>query len=272
MVKLLLLIFLLSFNYAKDFNQAIKDIIGKNVYYSKKDFINIIFKNKEEYKIGGYINYVKLLKKLQDEKILNLPTVSSPLRVAFITYSPNIEVFFKAIKDTLFSLGFSNIYTIKATKRGSKFVWVVSLGNNYMLNPYLFSKEMSDKSVLVEDMKRYTATNWSYVLNTKNANVIPTELEYDTLVKLPKSMNAYWINVSKAKKAQIQSYIGNTWHPYIVLYNKDLKIISTILKNRKTDKININIPHDAKFLKIDDYYSIKNLKDGLGIFLQKRAD
>ncbi len=261
---------LLSYIYANTVTNAIKDVLGKSEFNSKKKFIEIIFKDKDSFKDGSYLDYPKILQKLRDEGLLKLSTVSSPLRVAFTTNSGNNQIFIKVVKDTLFSLGFSNIDTIKVVKRGKKFIWVVSLGNNYMLDPLLFSKSMKEKNIYIEGLKRYSVTNWNYVLNVKNAVIIPKKLEYNDIIKLQKSLRSYWLNIEDAKKVQIQSSLNNSWHPYVVLYNKDLKIISTVKKDKKTSKLDINVPSDAMYLKIDDLYTIKNIRDGLNILIQKR--
>ncbi len=271
MVKhFLLLIFLFVSMYAKNINNSILDIIGSKEYNLKKKFINIIFKDKDLYYSENKLDYLKVLQKLRNEGLLNISNVSSPLRVAFTTNNGNSQIFIKVVKDTLFSLGFSNINTIKATKQGKKFVWVVSLGNNYMLDPLLFVKSMNTKNVKIKSMKRYSKTNWNYVLDIKNTVLVPQKLEYDNIIKLPKSLRAYWLNIEGSKKVQIQSGVNNSWHPYVVLYNNNLKIISSIIKNKKSRKIQINIPSDAVYLKIDDYYTIKNIRDGLSILIQKK--
>ncbi len=271
MVKHFFLIFLISITlYSKSIDTAIKDIVGKKEYSAKKKLIDILFKDKDLFVSGDYLDYEKILQKLRDENLLNLKKTSSPLRVAFTTKQKNLQIFIKVIKDTLLSLGFNDIYTIKSIRRGRKFVWIVSLGNTYMLDPLLFAKSMKEKNIFIEDMKRYTDTNWNYVLNIEEAIVVPKKLEYNDMIKLQKTLSAYWINIKDSKKVQIQSSVNNSWHPYVVLYNKDLKIISSIRKNRSTGKLELNIPADAAYLKIDDFYTMKNIKDGLSIFIQKR--
>jgi hypothetical protein len=259
-----------TFLYSNGIGLVVKNIIGTQEYNSKKKFINIIFKDKDYFNNNGEYDYKKILQKLRDEGLLKLKNTSSPLKVAFTTKQKNLQVFVKIVKDTMSSLGFSNIYTIKSIKRGNTFIWVVSLGNNYMLDPVLFSKKMIEKNVFIEDMKRYSLTNWNYVLNISNAVIVPKKLEYNDIIKLNKTMSAYWINIKDSKKVQIQSSINNSWHPYVVLYNKDLKIISSIKRNKKSQKLSLNIPADAVYMKIDDFYSMKNIKDGLSIFIQKR--
>jgi len=266
---LLILLFGVSL-YSKSIDSAVRDILGKHEYNSKKKFIDIIFKEKDYFKNDGSLDYENILQKLRDEGLLKLKDSSSPLKVAFTTKQKNLQIFLKVVKDTLFTLGFNNIYTLKAIKRGREFVWVVSLGNNYMLDPLLFAKLMAEKNIYIEDMKRYSATNWNYVLNISQAVIVPQKLEYNDIIKLNKTMSAYWVNIKDSQKVQIQSSIHNSWHPYVVLYNKDLKIISSIKKNKVSQKISLNIPADAMYMKIDDFYTLKNIKDGLSIFIQKR--
>jgi len=266
----LLLFFIIGSLFARDLGVVIKDIIGSKDYYAKKKFINIIFKDSENYIDGDNINYLKVLQKLKDEGILKSTNISSPLRVAFKSKSGNNQIFLKVIKDTLFSLGFSNISTIKAVKRGKSFIWVVSLGNNYMLDPLLFAKSLMEKNVSIVGMKRYSLTNWSYDINLDNATIVTKTLEYNDIMKLSKSIRAYWLNIKDAKKIQIQSSLNNSWHPYVILYNKDLKIISSIKRDKKISKLDINVPSDAVYMKIDDLYTMKNIRDGLDILATKR--
>ena len=254
MVKhFLLLFFIIGSLFARDLGVVIKDIIGSKDYYAKKKFINIIFKDSENYIDGDNINYLKVLQKLKDEGILKSTNISSPLRVAFKSKSGNNQIFLKVIKDTLFSLGFSNISTIKAVKRGKSFIWVVSLGNNYMLDPLLFAKSLMEKNIPIVGMKRYSLTNWSYDIDLENALIVTKTLEYNDIMKLSKSIRAYWLNIKDAKKIQIQSGVNNSWHPYIVLYNRDLKIISNIKRDKKIAKLNINVPSDAIYIRLMIY-------------------
>ena len=271
MVKHFLLLGLLSLSlYSKELNTIVKDIIGTHEYNLKKNFINILLKKNDYFLENGNYDYEKILQKLEDEGLLKLKKNSSPLRVAFTTKNKNLQLFMKVIKDSISSLGFNNPYTVKALKRGTKFVWIVSLGNNYMLNPLLLTKKLKEKNVFVTDMKRYSATNWNYTIDISGAVLIQNNLNYNEVVKLPKSINAQWINVKDCDKVEIQSSLANSWHPYVIIYNNDLKIISSIKSNKTKNKLTLNIPSDAVYLKLDDLYTMKNIKDSLSIFLEKR--
>jgi len=256
--------------FAKDLNTVVKDIIGYHEYNLKKNFIKILLKKNDYFLESGNYDYEKILQKLEDEGLLNLKKNSSSLRVAFTTKDKNLQLFLKIIKDTISSLGFNNPYTVKAIKRGKKFVWIVSLGNNYILNPLLFVKKLKEKNVFVTDMKRYSDTNWNYTIDISGAILIQNNFDYNTINKLPKSINAQWINVKDCDKVEIQSSLANSWHPYVILYNNDLKIISSIKSNKTKNKLTLNIPSDAVYLKLDDLYTMKNIKDSLSIFLEKR--
>ena len=272
MVKhLFLLLFFLLCLKAKGIQSVVKDIIGPEEYSSKKKLIEIIFQDNDYFFDDGSLDYIKILEKLESENLLKIQNKNTAsLKIAFSTSDHNLQIFLKVIKDTLFSLGFNNFYTIKAIKNFKEFVWIVSLGNNYTLDPLIFAKKLREKNVFISDMKRYSLTNWNYVLNIKNATIVTTKYPFDQEVQLTKSMRSYWLNLQDCKKITIKSYPSDSWHPYIVLYTKNLNIIKTIKKNRVIKEISINIPLDAKYLKIDDLYTLKNIKNGFKIYLTKR--
>ena len=266
----LFLIFFVSALFSQSLDSAISNIMEKSEYSKKKKFINVIFSDRDSYFDGSRVDYKKVIGKLRSEGLVSLAKNSRNLKVSFVTKENNPQLFIKLIRDTLSTLGFSDISTIKSMKSGGRFVWIVSLGDNYMLDPLLFITELEKKSVYARKIKRYTATNWSYELDTTNILLVPDKLPYSDVVKLKKTLSAYWINIEGSKKVQIQSPRHNRWHPYVVVYDKNLKIISSILKDKVSDRLKLNIPQDGVYLKIDDFYTIKNIKDGLAIYIQER--
>lgn len=266
----LFLILLASALFSQSLDVAISGIMNKSEYIAKKKFIDIIFSDKDSYFDGSRVNYKKIITKLRNEGLIELAKNSQNLKVSFVTKDNNPQLFIKLIRDTLSTLGFSDINTIKSMKSSGRFVWIVSLGNNYMLDPLLFITELEKKSVYAKKIKRYTATNWNYELDTAHTMLVPDKLAFDDVIKLKKTLSAYWINIEGSKKVQIQSSKYNRWHPYVVVYDKNLKIISSISKDKVADKLKLNIPQDGVYLKIDDFYTIKNVKDGLAIHIQER--
>jgi hypothetical protein len=264
-----LLLFFVSLN-AQSLNSAISDIMDQREYSQKKKFIDILFKNRDSFFIGSRVDYKKIIAKLRDEGLDKLAKKSSNLKVSFITRDDNLQIFIKIVSDTLASLGFTEIETIKLKRDERVSIWVISLGDNYMLDPLLFIDRLEKKRVFVDKIKRYTATNWSYILDISDVNLVPKVLPFNTDIKLKKTLSSYWINIKESNKINISSSRSNRWHPYVIMYNKDLKILSKITKSRVQTKLRLNIPSDGAYLKIDDYYTIKNIKDGLTINIQKR--
>jgi len=266
----LFLILFISAMFSQSLDSAISNVMGNSEYIAKKKFINVIFSDKDSYFDGSRVDYKKVIGKLRSEGLISLAKNSKNLKVSFVTKNGNPQLFVKLIRDTLSTLGFSDIDTIKSSKSGGRFVWIVSLGDNYMLDPLLFITELEKKSVYANRIKRYTATNWSYELDSSNAVLIPQKLPFGDILKLKKTLLAYWVNIEGSKKVQIQSSRYNSWHPYVVVYDKNLKIISTVSKDKVAQKLKLNIPQDGMYLKIDDFYTIKNIKDGLAIYIEER--
>ena len=78
-----------------------------------------------------------------------------------------------------------------------------------------------------------------------------------------------WLDVEKAKSLALSSSRSNSWHPYIVFYDRDLRILDTISKELKSYNERVTIPRDTKYVKISDIYTLENLKRGLSIYISK---
>jgi hypothetical protein len=103
-----------------------------------------------------------------------------------------------------------------------------------------------------------------------NATMLVEPITLDKEIKLKKPLSAYWLDVENAKKIRLMSPAGNQWFPYIVFYDKNLRIIENYTKEIKSYNVKLKIPRDSKYIKISDIYTLENLKRGLNVYVSHK--
>ena len=73
------------------------------------------------------------------------------------------------------------------------------------------------------------------------------------------------IKVQNSSKINIDSNTGNSWYPSVVFYDDDFKVIEILEKDSLHKSLRLNVPNNTKYIKIDDLYSLANLKRGINI-------
>lgn len=73
------------------------------------------------------------------------------------------------------------------------------------------------------------------------------------------------IKVSNAKVITIKSLNGNIWYPNVVFYDEALNIIGIYEENSLHKSLRLEVPNNTKYIKIDDLYTLANMKQGINI-------
>jgi hypothetical protein len=73
------------------------------------------------------------------------------------------------------------------------------------------------------------------------------------------------IKIANANVINIESQSGNRWHPNVVFYDNDLKIIEIYKDDNLQKNLRLDVPTDTKYIKINDLYSLSNLRRGISI-------
>ena len=270
MVKIFL-IFLLSFSlsFSDELKssellvQKIKTLIDSNVYKQNKDYINIIFTPVSDYFVGERLNSVKVIQTLKDNGLLNLFfTKPSELKLTFKT-SGSPLFFVKLMSDSLRNIGYYRYVTTESNLNSSEFTWAIALTSEYATDPLILQKELKKSGCDIVDIQRNSSTEWVYSIDMRDGHLSLETLESDSEIKLKRSLYAYWLNVSNIQNIKIQSSVRNSWYPYVTYYDSSLHLLKIIKKDKKTSRINLKIPKSAKYIKISDLYTLKNIKDPL---------
>ena len=274
MVKTLLVcLLILSFSYGDELEEAnqknllidkIKTLIDPVVFEKDRAYIDIIFSKKDDYyTVDGGVDSVKIIETLKENGILNL-FFKEPREINITFKTEGTPLFFvKIMSDTLRNIGYYRYVTEESNLKYSEFTWKISLTSEYSTDPIILSKELKKNGCKIVDVIRESATNWTYVIDMKNAMLNTKILKDGVQIKLKRSLYSYWLDVSKIKTLQISSSYRNSWYPYIAYYDKSLKLLRVIKKDTRRRVITLDMKENTSYLKISDIYTLKNIKDAI---------
>jgi len=275
MVKIVLSFLLLfSFSFSDELSESkdnnltskIKSFLDEGVYEKNKSFIDIIFDPESDYYVNKRVDVVKVVETLKENGLLNL-FYKSPqeIQLNFIT-SGSPLFFVKLMGDTLRNIGYYRYVTTASTLSSSEFTWSINLTSEYATDPLILQTELNKNGANIIDINRKSKTEWMYVVDMGNSFLNLLELENSQDIKLKRSLYAHWLNCSKIKELKIISSRRNNWYPYIAYYDASLHLLKVIKEDERYNKINLEIPKEAKYIKISDLYSLKNVKDELTLY------
>ena len=266
----IILSLLLSFTSANSIDDELKNILGQNSYLSKRKLLNILFKDENKFYTGSQVDIHKLLNVIKNNNLLPLDfKTSMDLHLSFATEQNNPLIFMKMLQNSLNALGYSMPSTQKVMRDASGYLWKVSLRTSSAIDPVLFAQELKKQGCYITQMKRYSKSNWRYNININNIDIVPENTLFNKKIRLKKPLNPYWIDIERARSITINSYKANSWHPYVVFYDRDLKVLDNMTKERKSYNEQLSIPRNAKYVKISDIYTLENIKRGLSIYISK---
>ncbi len=273
MVKLFFIfVMALSCLFANEIEQVSnEDILTKKIkafmdigsYQQNKAYINIIFSPKSDYYDGDRVNSVKIVQTLKENGLLNL-FFKKPKELNLSFKTSGAPLFFvKIMGDTLRNIGYYRYVTKESTLDASKFIWSISLRSEYATDPLILQRELQKSGCSIVDIQRNSATDWSYAIDMRGGYLNLATLHDGGEVKLKRSLYPHWLDISQINKLKIYSLSGNNWYPYIAYYDSSLHLLKVIRINTKKRRLILSTPNDAKYIKISDIYTLKNIKNGL---------
>lgn len=271
MVKYLLFLTLaVNILSATSIEKEVENIIGKGSYASKKGLISVLFKNRGDFLIGSRVNIHKVVKTLKDNNLLDLQFQKrARFQLSFATTDKHPLLFVKVVKEVLNAIGYNDTLTTRAVRDESGFLWKVTLHSAAVVDPLLLSKELKARGAYLTGIRRYAKDNWRYNIDITRVTLKTVFVPLNQTTSLKKPLKPYWINVTGARTISISSKRGNRWHPYIVFYDDDLKILDNYTKERKSYNVSLKIPRHTKYVKISDLYTLENIKRGLKVQISK---
>ncbi len=243
--------------------QKIKTFVSEDDYLKNKDFIQLIFSPQRDYYRQERVDIVKVAQTLKENGLLNL-FFKKPqeLRLSFTT-SGSPLFFVKIMGDTLRNIGYYRYVTIESNLDSSEFTWVISLTSEYATDPLILQEELKKSGCSIIDITRNSQSDWEYSIDMSMGKLNIPLLENNVEVELKRSLYAHWLNVENIQNLRIKSSFRDSWYPAISYYDKQLHLLQMIKKDRKTRTILLVIPKDARYIKISDMYTLKNVRDKL---------
>ncbi len=243
--------------------QKIKTFIKESAYQQNKAFIDIIFSPNSNFYTQNRVDVVKVAQTLKDNGLLNL-FFSKPqeLKLTFKT-AASPQFFVKIMGDSLGNMGYYRYVTTESNLNSSQFTWSIVLNSEYATDPVILQKELHKSGCKITDIQKNSATDWEYTIDLSSATLAVNTLKGGTEFELKRSLNPHWLDVSALKTLKITSSIKNNWYPHVVYYDASLNLLEVIKQDEKTASMMLEIPSHAKYIKISDLYSLKNIKDDL---------
>jgi len=272
MVKILL-VFLLLVNVgfsadnsldSKDLlSQKIQNLLGKKAYNKKQNFINIIFEPKSAFYINDRVDVIKVTETLKENGLLKL-FFNKPqeVKLNFKTSGAPL-LFLKLMGDSLRDIGYYRYVTRASSLNASEFTWNIVLTSEYATDPIVLQTQLKKSACYITDIERVSMSEWTYSVDIGNAYLPLEKLDTKVKVRLKHSLYAHWLDCSKVQKVTINSSNRNSWYPYIAYYDLSLHLLKVQKVDEKRNLMTLEIPTRAKYLKISDMYTMKNVKDFL---------
>jgi len=272
MVKLFLsLVLLFSLGYSSEnivldkdlLVQKIENFLGQSSYEKKKNFINVIFDPISSFYINDRVDDIKVIKTLEDNGLLKL-FFKKPkeIRLSFKT-SGSPLFFVKIMGDSLRNIGYYRYVTTASKLNSSEFTWSISMTSEYATDPLVLQTELAKSACYITNIRRNSATDWVYTVDMRAGFLNLLKLEDSKKVELKHSLYAHWLDCSMIQKLKIKSSRRNHWYPQISYYDSSLHLLNVTKIDEKRRLVSIEIPKRAKYMKISDLYTLKNVKDEL---------
>jgi len=248
--------------------EKINALIGDDAYARHKAFIKIIFADEDKFYTNSRVDVAIVISTLKDNGLLDLFFKKPQEMHLTFSSSGNPLFFVKIMSDTLSSMGYYRFITDRSKQDESGFFWTIRLTGEYAIDPILLKDALNKRGCSIVDIDRHSQTNWSYDIDMKNAYLMLKELKPFTEKVLKKSLYEHWLNVKSSKSLTIWSLSGNSWYPYISIYNKELHLLKVFKRDSRTKKLKLKLPDNTTYVKIADLYSLKNIKQGLRVQAQ----
>lgn len=253
--------------------EKIENLIGEQSYKEHKNLIQFVFSQdaSKYYLSGEKLNYFNIIKELKQNGLLNLQLAEpKEILVEFYTSTDPVKSL-KILNETLKSLGYYYYFTKHTSYDGDgSLKWVIKLKTEFMIDPQLFISELLKKEARIIEIKREENDKWIYKIDTNFANISESIfIDSNEIVKLQKPLRPYFISIKGGKVIKVMSTALNYWYPHIVFYDEHLNILNIVKEDKIFKRISLRIPDQTKYIKINDLYTLVNIKRGLSVIIKE---
>ncbi len=273
MVKLFSLGWLLCLTvYANPIENMAASFMGEASYSSQRNLVRILFSDSSSFidPIDGSPNAVKVLQTLKENGLLKLfyPETKA-LQLTFAVQEHPV-LFMRIINESLQAMGYSYYLTRNISQNESGLVWVIGIATQHLVDPVLLARQIQSRGARVQTVVKESEIAWYYAIDAHEAKPKVEPHDLNTTITLGKPIQPYWINVSEASRMTLRAQLADKWFPQVVFFDATLNIIEEIRMEESRVRLQIAIPQNAMYAKVEDRYSLDNIKRGLNLYLESR--
>lgn len=252
-----------------DILEIVKNYIDPPTYRAKGKLIKILFADKTKYinQTTGEVNSVKIINTLKNNGLLSLSfQAAQTLNLTFHTNTKPL-LSMRVINDVLESMGYTYYLTKSMSKNGDNIIWSVNLNTQNIVDPIVFREKLSQQGCQIHSIKKNGSFSWAYDIQTDNARLNALSLPSSIPQELGRPNRAYWLHVKGASGVRIKASPYDRWFPHITLFDNALVPIDEISLDTNKKNLDVKIPQNAKYIRIDDKFLLDNIKRGLEVTL-----
>lgn len=243
--------------------KKIESFLGEKCFMQNRAFIKVIFDPVDGFYNSGRLSSIKIAETLKENGLLKL-FFESPREFQLNFRTSGSPLFFtKIMGDTLRNIGYYRYVTIASHLDSSEFYWSISLQSEYATDPLVLQGELAKSGCKIVDLHRDSTDEWTYTIDMAQGYLDVPKLKDQEQRHLRRSLYAHWLDISEIGELKIQSSRANHWYPYIAYYDSSLHLLKIIKESTIHRSILLEIPKNAKYIKISDLYSLKNVRDEL---------
>ncbi|WP_456383530.1 hypothetical protein [Hydrogenimonas sp.] len=250
--------------YGETLSEKVSTLLDDRTYTTHRKLIGLLFENESEYRTDSGYDMGKVVEVLKENGLLHLELPSKEkIEMKFEYDGENPLFFVKMVDETLRGLGIANFLTKEARLDREKFRWSVLFVSDRIPDPALLASRLKKRGARVMEIERCEKTKWRYRIDVDGARMDALPMEAGEVKKVVRPMRPIWIDVSKVESVVIRELPGSHWYPDVVVYDKMLRILSMKQSDRRSRYMRLKLPERAAYLKIDDRFTLENLRSGL---------
>jgi hypothetical protein len=106
--------------------------------------------------------------------------------------------------------------------------------------------------------------HYTYTINCSRA-VMPFKPLSSQPEDVRNYFGTYWFKRAGFRKIAISNPPSNTWHPYVVFYDRHMNILRVITSSKVRRNAIYRFPRGSVYVKVQDNYAERNIHRGLSI-------
>jgi len=259
-----------AFLHASVLERTIIQFMGEVNYQSQRNLVRVLFADNAKYMNGPTPNTVEILKTLKDNGLLKLiyPEARA-VELSFVSRE-NPLLFMRIVNESLQAMGYTFYLTKEMVRNDEGIVWVISMNTQHVVDPVLLSRQIETRGGTVETIAKDAAGQWRYVIDIAQARAKVDPYPLNTTVALGNPINPYWVNVSEADRMTLRAHAADRWFPRVAFFDKTLQLIEEIQEENSRGQLRLSVPENAEYARIEDRYTLDNIKRGLSLYLERR--